>query len=171
MNAHPSLCTAFREVFVGMVSSTTCVFERSILSKRMKGKVAIGLVGSAASWFIHSSCCVRIQSRCWGVDLLERGVGCVAGRADELRGAAQQQQQPTGPNAPSIAASKKPISERTRMRSPACSIATRPIGVLNARGVFFGPEAPCSSSAQRSSLVPSYRHRAGSRSTSRGGTP
>ena len=51
MNAHPSLCTAFREVFVGMVSSTTCVFERSILSKRMKGKVAIGLVGSAASWF------------------------------------------------------------------------------------------------------------------------
>ena len=120
---------------------------------------------------VHSSCCVRIQSRCWGVDLLERGVGCVAGRTDELRGAAQQQQQPTGPNAPSIAASKKTISERTRMRSPACSIATRPIGVLNARGVFFGPEAPCSSSAQRSSLVPSYRHRAGSRSTSRGGTP
>ena len=153
MNAHPSLCTAFREVFVGMVSSTTCVFERSILSKRMKGKVAIGLVGSAASWFIHSSCCVRIQAgvwTCWS------GVwgGCVAGRADELRGAAQQQQQPTGPNAPSIAASKKPISERTRMRSPACSIATRPMGVLNARGVFFGPEAPCALLWQCSAVLP-----------------
>ena len=146
MNAHPSLCTAFREVFVGMVSSTTCVFERSILSKKDEGQS-----GHRSARFgcklVHSSCCVRIQSRCWGVDLLERGVGCVAGRTDELRGAAQQQQQPTGPNAPSIAASKKTISERLRMRSPTFSIATRPRGVLNARGVFFWSKRPAQPAA------------------------
>ena len=60
----------------------------------------------------------------------------------------EKKNQPTGPNTPSIAASKKTISERTWMRSPACSIATRPRGVLNARGVFLA----CSASSHSADM-------------------
>ena len=86
--------------------------------------------------------------------MLGWGVGGCGSSRDELRGA-QRTAQPTGPNTPSIAASKKTISERARAPTCflacllACSIATRPKRVLNARGVFLtpSPKRPCSASA------------------------